>query len=296
MRISDQNIDRIYISSQARSANYHMVENHYHNYYEIYYLQKGSCRFFINNNQYTLHTGDFLIVPPQEVHYNHYLSSCVRINIYFRLSDLSEGGRLFVPNLLDKYIPSHVIHVHSGFQALINTVLDEMLAEEKVNDANTYKMMSLLLKQLFLLFERHCSPSTYQENEDDEIIDAVHFIVDHYNLGITLDGLAKRANLSPTYFSKKFRHTTGMGMKEFLSYTRLKHASLELLSTKHSITEIAMNCGFSNSNYFKDAFRKMYGISPREYRNSRKTDYILEQALKREQSEAESETDTREAE
>ena len=79
MRISDQNIDRIYISSQARSANYHMVENHYHNYYEIYYLQKGSCRFFINNNQYTLHTGDFLIVPPQEVHYNHYLSSCVRI-------------------------------------------------------------------------------------------------------------------------------------------------------------------------------------------------------------------------
>ena len=44
-------------------------------------------------------------------------------------------------------------------------------------------------------------------------------------------------------------------------------AALELLSTQDSITEIALRNGFSDSNYFKDAFKKMYGVSPRAYRS-----------------------------
>jgi AraC-like DNA-binding protein len=71
-----------------------------------------------------------------------------------------------------------------------------------------------------------------------------------------------------------------MGMKEYLTYIRLKHAAMELLSTNHTITDVALNSGFSNSNYFKDAFKKTYNVSPREYRASRKTDVKLETALK----------------
>ena len=38
------------------------------------------------------------------------------------------------------------------------------------------------------------------------------------------------------------------------------------LSTTDTITQIALRCGFSDSNYFKDAFKKKYGLTPREYR------------------------------
>lgn len=49
-------------------------------------------------------------------------------------------------------------------------------------------------------------------------------------------------------------------------FIRLQHAANELLSTNDSVTEIAFRCGFVSSNYFKDAFKNAYGVSPRDYR------------------------------
>jgi AraC-like DNA-binding protein len=262
MRVSDKQIDRPYISMQARSANYKMVDNHSHAYYELYYLKKGTCKFFTHEDQYTLHNGDFIILPPNEVHFNRYINACVRINVYFRYEDMLMEGKLFLPDVLDHYLPSAVTHIPSGSRALIEATFDKMLAEEKINDEKAYLMMPLLLKALFVDFERYGVKNVNsEEGRDHEIVEAAHYITEHYNLSLTLDGLAGRANLSPTYFSKKFRIITGMGMKEYLTYIRLKHAAMELLSTNHTITEVAMNSGFSNSNYFKDAFKKTYNVS-----------------------------------
>ena len=52
-------------------------------------------------------------------------------------------------------------------------------------------------------------------------------------------------------------------------FVRLQHAALDLVSTNDSITEIALRSGFSDSNYFKDAFKKKYGITPSAYRKTR---------------------------
>ena len=78
--------------------------------------------------------------------------------------------------------------------------------------------------------------------------------------------LERYCNLSPTYFSRKFRLITGQTFKEHVNYIRLRQATQMLLMTDNSITKIAMLCGFGSSNYFKDLFRASTGRSPREYR------------------------------
>ena len=83
-----------------------------------------------------------------------------------------------------------------------------------------------------------------------------------------LEEVSSVASLSPTYFSKKFKLITGMGFKEYLNYVRLKHAQTALLTSDSSITDIALEYGFNDSNYFKDLFKKVYGKSPREYRKN----------------------------
>ena len=70
------------------------------------------------------------------------------------------------------------------------------------------------------------------------------------------------------------RVTLGIGCSEhFVDHTahgrrvfRLDHAAQELVTTDDSITDIALRCGFSDSNYFKDSFKKKYGVTPRAYR------------------------------
>ena len=74
--------------------------------------------------------------------------------------------------------------------------------------------------------------------------------------------MAGYCNLSPTYFSRKFRLITGQTFKEHVNYIRLRQATQMLLMTDNSITKIAMLCGFGSSNYFKDLFRASTGRSP----------------------------------
>lgn len=292
MRVSDLNIDRIYINETQRASSYHMAENHFHYYYELFFVRQGTCRFFINNALYDLHGGDYLIIPPHMVHYNRYLTNCTRITIYFKESDLNNGAS-FLPDLSERFFCLVLVHIPAAYREMFDHICDSMLQEEKVDDASTRMMMEFYLKQFFVNSERHCifhyetTLSSRADAGDESILDAAKYISENYGLHITLSEMADRAGLSPTYFSKKFRAVTGMGMKEYLSYVRLEHASSELLSTNHSVTDVAIDCGFSDSNYFKDAFKKMYGISPRAYRTERgKTDQMVEKSIQREKREA----------
>ncbi|MDD6380689.1 MAG: AraC family transcriptional regulator [Lachnospiraceae bacterium] len=289
MRVSDLNIDRVYINSLSRSPSYNMAENHFHHYYECFYVRQGSCRFFVNDSLCDLEARDMLIIPPGTVHFNKYLTNSVRINIYFKDEDLHRNGEPYFPELDNRLLRLVKIHVPSAYKEITEQSIDNMLAEEKMDDENTPVMMELLLKQFLLNLSRYgifhydqMTEPAGTSDSDKDILKAAKYISENYNEHITLSSLAQMVGLTPSYFSRKFTQVTGTGMKEYLSYMRLDAAANQLRSTTHNITEIAMDCGFSDSNYFKDAFKKMYGVSPRTYRNERgHTDNILENSLKK---------------
>ena len=93
MRVSNSDIDRIYVNIATRTKEYkfNMPDNHFHQYYELYYCKSSTCSYFVNNRILELHSGDFLLVPPREMHYTKYNSAtpCTRINIYFKYSNIA---------------------------------------------------------------------------------------------------------------------------------------------------------------------------------------------------------------
>ena len=101
-----------------------------------------------------------------------------------------------------------------------------------------------------------------KEGYSADIERALKYIALNYQQPLTLEEVAGYCNLSPTYFSRKFRLITGQTFKEHVNYIRLRQATQMLLMTDNSITKIAMLCGFGSSNYFKDLFRASTGRSP----------------------------------
>lgn len=274
MRVSDLDIDRIYADQTTRLEAYEVSSNHFHCYYELFYLRQGKCKQFVNNRYIDMEKGDVLIIPPREVHNNYYEARTVRLIIYFRKSDIMENGGYAIPDFNEHFNQMQKFHIPGSYRPFIENILDAMLREEDIDDDNTGYMLQLLLKQFLLCCNRYC---TFREANSgtasigsDDIVKATHFIMDHYQQPILLNDVAAQVNLSPSYLSKKFHQTVGKTVSEYITSERLKHAAFELISTSHSITEIALNSGFSDANYFKDVFKKTFGSSPRDYRKQRK--------------------------
>ena len=280
MRASDLNIDRIYINRITRTADYKMSVNHFHYYYEIFYVEQGSCRFFIEGGLFDMKRGDFLVIPPRVVHYNRYLTQCTRINLYFRREDL-ENVPVSYPDR-DRYLSAPLlVHFPDSSRSLIESHFASMLREDKVDDPISARVLQLQLSEFFLYADRYGTDRgkmpVLSSDADQTILHITEYIRARYSEPLSLETLARTAGLSPSYFSRRFKLVTGMRTMEYINYIRLTKASQELLSTDHTITEVAMHSGFSDSNYFKDSFRRSYGLSPRAYRKNRYTDaHILE--------------------
>lgn len=83
---------------------------------------------------------------------------------------------------------------------------------------------------------------------------------------ISLDELAREAGLSRNQFIRVFRRATGQSPIEYLLRLRTDKAAVLLKQTRETVTEIALDTGFSDGNYFARVFRRIYGVSPSTYR------------------------------
>ena len=92
---------------------------------------------------------------------------------------------------------------------------------------------------------------------------AIYYIQSRYNDRVTLTDTAKHCAVSPEHLSRVFKKETGFGFNEYLNLYRLKKAESMLKNgSKKTVAQVALACGFSDSNYFSAAYKKLHGISP----------------------------------
>lgn len=102
---------------------------------------------------------------------------------------------------------------------------------------------------------------------DFYIKEALNYIEQNFQNDISVEGIAEFCGLNRTYFGRIFKETVGRSPQEFLlSYRMVKAAEL-LKLTQLSIGDIGNAVGYPNQLHFSRAFKNVYGISPREWRN-----------------------------
>lgn len=240
-----------------------MHSHHYHNFYEVYYMVEGKGTYFINDQIYDIVSGDIIIVPPNTIHSTDYGNK-----EYERI--LLEFSEAMIPKFLKDYIndiPN--LYRHPGVSREIYLILKDIEREYKSPDDFSAHEISYLISHMLVALIRNLSAAKVVRSRDAVISEVVAFIKENYQTNITLRQLADVHFISPEHLSRTFKKETNFGFNEFISLVRLQKAE-QLLKARgsRSISEIAYACGFNDSNYFSDKFRRTYGMSPLQYSKS----------------------------
>ncbi len=94
----------------------------------------------------------------------------------------------------------------------------------------------------------------------------LNYIAINYGSNILLEDMAAQADLSTSHFSRLFKQTIGQSPYQFLMSYRIEQAKKMLDNPNALMIDIAMNCGFSDQAHFSRVFKKIEGITPKQYR------------------------------
>ena len=90
----------------------------------------------------------------------------------------------------------------------------------------------------------------------------------HYAENLSLDSMARLCSVTNSYLSSLFKKEVSMTLTDYINSTRIHQSLILLNTTSLSIQEIAVQCGFSDANYYARTFKKLQGQSPKGYRDS----------------------------
>ncbi|WP_297566104.1 AraC family transcriptional regulator [uncultured Faecalibaculum sp.] len=115
---------------------------------------------------------------------------------------------------------------------------------------------------------RRWQPRKTARMADYYIKEAITFIEQNYTRDFSIEDIAATLGIDRGYFGKLFKRATGQSPQQFLIQYRLIKAANLLKTTDLSIREVASSVGYENQLHFSRAFRKMYEVSPREYKKA----------------------------
>lgn len=137
--------------------------------------------------------------------------------------------------------------------------------------------LSVLLRQICLLLLKECGrkksvhdPAALTYKSTKRVKKAITYMEENFENRISVEDMGRVMGMTPSYFSRFFRNSTGQTFHAYLTHIRLIYARRILLEQEETITDIAMNCGFPNVKAFIDAFHREYGMTPAKYKKDKK--------------------------
>lgn len=257
-----------------------VFNSHWHEQMEFWLIKKGEARVQCNKNSFDVVKDTLVLINCNDIHFaesrvNNFLFDCVIIDISLLKSS-------FIDNTQAKFI-NPIIENSIKFNNKINDkavmkCLKKIIIEYEEKQLGYELAIKSGLFELFtLLIRNHVSRMLTTQEYDMRMrtlqrFKAVFdFLDSNYSEKITVNDISDVANLSPYYFCRLFKDTTGRSFIYYLNSLRIEKAEQLLKETDMNITEVALACGFNDINYFSKIFKKYRNISASSLKKARYT-------------------------
>ncbi|MGK4209594.1 helix-turn-helix domain-containing protein [Bacillus velezensis] len=260
-------------SERIQGVDDNMERSHYHEYFELYYLEYGNRYHMVNEHIYSIQSGELILFPPYVMHHSYGDSGVAfkRLLVYFT------PDMILVPEIKKALgASSGVYRLDKKDSLLIHQLLKEILKEQDEGDGYGTEAMQMLLNQLLIKLARQSGESIKPE-QSGRISEILHYLHLNYSENITLNDLAARFYISPYYLCREFKRYTNSTIIHYLNNLRIIQAQRMFLETDKTITDISREVGFSNVTHFNRVFKSLLGMSPSQNRKQLRPSLLPEQ-------------------
>lgn len=262
---------------EYRKAGYNFIR-HLHTNIEIYRILSGECYMDIQSETLHFTEGDFVMILPDVVHsfYLNDTSDCEFQHLHF-------NPELFSTIILDNdgIFPITLLHAvlfssHFYYRLRSDATIDEQL--QKLIDLYTASEslftaanVNVALMNLMLYILDHTEPvHEYKEPQlqNSYVAYALNYIHEHYTTKILQEDIAMQLQISVRYLSKIFKSYMGVTLSNYINIYRI-NCSIELMqNTNLTLTEIALQVGFKDSQHYSKVFMNVINETPSQYRKT----------------------------
>jgi len=185
-----------------------------------------------------------------------------------RIKTYSEGNILVAKGLLSDVCLAVARYYYRvtgdefGFEKSIDEILEDVYRLPNMNAASDY--LAAFIKTV----------KTKLQGGDKEyslvVKQSIDYINRRFSESVSLSSLAEHFGLSPSYLSRLLRTETGINFVDLLAHARIEAAKRLLKDPRHKVNEVGEMVGYKEYAYFYQVFKKLEGVSPKEYKNKSK--------------------------
>ena len=270
--------DRVSAFNLSTGYQERSYQTHWHSYGEILLVGPGTTNIFmVNQKNYELSEGDFLLIWPMEMH--AIIDADRKESLVIQFSNAFMNSLFDLQRIMHAYRNLHVLSVrsHPRLVSRLRAIADQMKEIFLAAGPDRELRCCMLLMEFMLTLDRHRDEfapelrggDTYSYT--DTVMRRMMTVTDYIKNNLTADDLsqaamAEMAGISKDYFSRIFRSVTGTNYSRWLNMIRMEKATELLADEEMTLTEVAMRSGFQSISSFNRVFRAEKGMAPGEYR------------------------------
>lgn len=219
--------------------------------WQIIYVSKGEARVTLNNKVYELKSNTALFVAPQDFCFLKAMPSAEYMTLWFKAT----GGQLYD-------LQGTAAQVGQEQELLLTAVCD--LLESREDTVSSHKMCSMLELFVILCCENIIDLPVSKVKNATLFSKAADILKKNVTSQISAPDLAEYLNISLSHLKRLFSEYTNIGVHEYFIFLKIA-AAKEFLKSGKTVTATAELTGFANQAYFSAAFKRVTGLTPKEY-------------------------------
>lgn len=250
---------------------------HWHPEVELTLILSGEIEYQVDDSTYLLSAGDGLFCNSNALHSGHmrediectYLSITFHPRFLYGYENSILQTKYVNPIISNELWPSLLLTHSTAWQKEILEYISKIYELYQASPDDFELQTHVLLLNIWHKFYHYFSTQPNHKRKPNQHLqrlrDILLFIEEHYNQDISLDDIAKIANICKSECCRFFKKQMEMTIFDYILYLRIQN-SLPLLKKTDSITEVATMVGFASPSYYSQIFKRYMKCTPMEYK------------------------------